>query len=1411
MKKIISLIIASTLCTITFGQKTMIWDELISLPGNAGINTPPVGMVTDANNNVYVTAISNNGLNTDVNTKKFDECGTLLWENTYDSGTDDDVVGIGIDNTGNIYLAGNHNIAVQKRPLTIKYNSAGALIWSEELGIIWGAEVRSMTVDGNGNMYFTGNSIFDVFIRKYNSSGVQQWLQYYDAGSSLFDEGKDIHLSGGSVYVTGVGNDDDILTLKYSTTGTFNWAQTTGGSYDDYGAVIKTDGFGNVYVLGRDQTSSAVFRYRTIKYNSSGTELWNIVATPANPAKNATPSDLAIDGSGNVFITGSVWDAITASNTAMLTMKYNVSGTLQWYRTYSNPLGGSAYAGASGKSLFIEANGDVVVFGAVLTQSFNTPDAGCVTYSPAGVQQSTFYRPSSYDYNILAIEGSANDYYMYCHAFGGGINPHLIKLGEFPAGFQAHIYPTASFCEGDSTQLNATVPPGSTFSWSPTTGLSDPTSLTPWVTWGKPTPASQTITYTLTLNNCEAVTTVDITNMQVPDTYLRHWDDYPAVGASQVTMTNNATINGCLGDTILLGGTNDQWYDWFNLNDPSYYDWSSGLVDVIEITESGIYYAQVYRTATGCMDTTVFITVNLAVPPVVANASSAIICTGDQVTLTGSGADSYSWDNGVIDGTAFTPISGTTYMVTGTDANGCENTDAVTITTVASPTVNLGSNQVACAGTTITLDAGSGFNNYNWSTGATTQTISANSSSIYSVIVTDGNGCTASDNVAVTVNPLPTVDLGIDQDFCSGNSVSLNAGSGFSNYNWSTGATTQTISVNSSSTYSVTVTDGNGCGATDDVVITVNALPTVNLGSDQFTCIGSPITLDAGSGFSNYSWSNGGTTQTISANSSSTYSVVVTDGNGCEANDDVVITVNALPTITASGTATICDGESTSIIAGGASTYTWNNGAGTGTSVSVSPNTTTTYTVTGIDANSCSNTAQVLVTVNSLPTIAASGTATICDGESTSLTASGASSYSWNNGAGTGNSVSVSPSTTMTYIVTGTDANSCSNTSQVTVTVNPLPTITVSGITAICEGESTNLTASGASTYSWDNGAGTGTSVSVSPNTTTTYTITGIDANTCSNTAQVTVTVNPLPTITVSGTATICAGESTSLTANGGSTYTWDNGAGTGTSVSVSPNTTTTYIVTGTDANTCSNTSQVTVTVNPLPTITASGTATICDGESTSIAASGASTYTWDNGAGTGTSVSVSPSSTTTYTVIGTDANTCSNTAQVTVTVNPLPNVLVSQIGSVLSAQNVNGGVTYQWIDCNNNFATISGETNQVYSPTVNGNYAVIINENSCADTSTCYMVNTIGFIENNFGNELIVYPNPTYGDFSIDLGENYHVVTVTLRDLKGKLLLSKTYYDNQLLNLKLEEPAGVYLLLIESEDQKAVIRLIIE
>ncbi|MDI9574927.1 MAG: hypothetical protein QM292_00645, partial [Bacteroidota bacterium] len=331
---------------------------------------------------------------------------------------------------------------------------------------------------------------------------------------------------------------------------------------------------------------------------------------------------------------------------------------------------------------------------------------------------------------------------------------------------------------------------------------------------------------------------------------------------------------------------------------------------------------------------------------------------------------------------------------------------------------------------------------------------------------------------------------------------------------------------------------------------------------------------------------------------------------------------------------------------------------------------TLTWNVTSTYGITCTD--QVSITFDN-PTVSASASpSTICSGASSVLTASGASTYNWSHSLGTGSSKTVSPTSTTTYTVTGTTAEGCTGTAEVTVTVHPLPTITTSATpNEICLGESTDLTASSditGTTFNWSGSLGAGATKTVSPTISTTYSVTGTTLEGCTGTAEVTVTVHPLPTITATANPSeICLGASTELIASSditGTTFNWSNSLGVNPTVTVSPTSTTTYSVTGTTAEGCTGTAEVTITVHPLPTITTTANPVeICLGASAELTASSditGTTFNWSGSLGAGATKTVSPITTTTYSVTGTTLEGCTGTAEVTVTVHPLPTITAS-------------------------------------------------------------------------------------------------------------------------------------------------------
>ncbi len=458
------------------------------------------------------------------------------------------------------------------------------------------------------------------------------------------------------------------------------------------------------------------------------------------------------------------------------------------------------------------------------------------------------------------------------------------------------------------------------------------------------------------------------------------------------------------------------------------------------------------------------------------------------------------------------------------------------------------------------------------------------------------------------------------------------------------------------------VADGDGDGIPD---ITdqcpcmqgnlANGCPPVVISGDTVLCAGESTTLTASGITGTYLWNTGAVTASITVNLAVTtrYSVAITASNGYTDSAAVNVTVNSLPVVGINPASIgICARNSATLNATGAANYTWSDGSTT-SAITVSPVATTNYSITGTDANSCSATATDTVTVYSLPVTSISpAPVTICNGASVTYTATGGTSYVWSNAAGTA-AIIVSPVITTSYTVTVTDANTCTASASTSVTVNQLPVAAISpAVVAICNGQSTLLTATGGPAYVWSNTANTA-SVTVSPAVTTTYSVTITDANTCTATAGADVTVNPVPVAAINPTAvTICNGDNTTLTANGAPGYSWSNAANTA-AITVSPTTSTTYTVTVTDSNTCTGSASATVTVVPTMVLSSVNTDISCngagDGAINLIVSSGQPPYAflWSNSSVSEDLLNIAPGN---YVVTVTDNAACSSTASVVIT-----------------------------------------------------------------------------------------------------------------------------------------------------------------
>ena len=441
-----------------------------------------------------------------------------------------------------------------------------------------------------------------------------------------------------------------------------------------------------------------------------------------------------------------------------------------------------------------------------------------------------------------------------------------------------------------------------------------------------------------------------------------------------------------------------------------------------------------------------------------------------------------------------------------------------------------------------------------------------------------------------------------------------------------------------------------------------------------------------------------------------TYNFTVTYYSDDSATGDIVAIdtfsltffFSTLPVANAGPDQEICEGETAILTASGGPNFLWDNGETTA-SIEVIPLVTTIYTVSVYDDEGNFDEDSVTITVNPIPVAEAGENQTICEGETSILTATGGESYLWSNGEITA-SIEVSPIADTTYNVEVL-SNNCSSVDSVTVFVNDAPDITISEDVIIVEGEATTLGVNGSDNYLWSTGE-TSALITVSPMQTTTYSVSSTGLNGCSTTLEVTVTVIPEVIADAGNDQTICRDDIVTLVATGGTSYLWSTGDTTAQLI-VTPQLTTTYSVTVTDDYGYSDTDSVTITVNETPDITVSEDVAILEGESVTLTASGGNNYQWNTG-DTTASIVVSPTVTTTYSVVSTAVGGCVDIEQVTVTIIPEVVADAGEDQTICSGEsvflNATGGISYVW---NTGYTGPNPE----FSPNVTTTYTVTVTD----------------------------------------------------------------------------------------------------
>jgi len=366
-----------------------------------------VEMAVDEDGNVYVAGNSKgSGTALDYVIIKYDSDGVQHWVARYNGpgNRDDDVTALTVDDLGNVYVTGStSDVNDMTDYTTIKYDKDGNQQWAARYNGPgnFDDDANAIAVDRNGNVYVTGTSMEGAFFPfpayatvKYNCNGERQWVARYSGPGNLFDVANAIAVdSEGNVYVTGQSYGSggslwskapgDIATIKYNNKGEQLWVARYNGSANstDFGIKIAIDSFQNVIVAGISVGSGGKSDFVTLKYNSEGKQQW--VVRYDSPEKGQDDiADLAIDESGNVYVTGTVNAEIYSPNSDYMTIKYNSDGIEQWVARYNGQ--GNQWDRAN--AVAVDQFGNVYVTGQSIGDGTGS-DYATVKYNSDGVEQ----------------------------------------------------------------------------------------------------------------------------------------------------------------------------------------------------------------------------------------------------------------------------------------------------------------------------------------------------------------------------------------------------------------------------------------------------------------------------------------------------------------------------------------------------------------------------------------------------------------------------------------------------------------------------------------------------------------------------------------------------------------------------------------------------------------------------------------------------------------------------------------------------------------------------------------------------------------------------------------------------------------------------------------------------------------
>ncbi len=676
------------------------------------------------------------------------------------------------------------------------------------------------------------------------------------------------------------------------------------------------------------------------------------------------------------------------------------------------------------------------------------------------------------------------------------------------------------------------------------------------------------------------------------------------------------------------------------------YLWSTGATTpTINVNQDTTYWVELTDTI-GCTDRDTFV---LSHHPV-ADLGDDVVFVCDSIFTPlkpGVTHGTFLWHDGSTD-SIFIPTQQGVYWVEITDTNGCYSTDTVNLIPVTSPIVEIGNDTNICIGQTVIIDATTPFiRSYLWQDGTDPAMYNAISTGLYTVEVTDSNGCKDADSMMVWVNEV-IPDIGEDTAICDGSQLLLNATQPNMTYLWQDGSTNPTFFANAGLSI-VQLTDTLGCIGLDSIQIDYR--PVADLANDTTLVCDSlfnGLTLTANIPNGQYQWSDFSIGNTLNVTSDGVYWLNITDEKGCFSSDTMQVFQQSYPITEIGNDTTICIGNNVLLDATipNDRSYLWSDNS---TNATLNVVAIGTYIVTVTDNNGCLDTDTITVTVNDVEVDLGNDT-TICHSASITFDVTQPNvSYLWQDGS---TSPIYTATTAGTFKVILTDGTSCSDSSEIIISHFPVIDL---GPDRLFKCDSTEMTIYGNlnnGTYLWSDGSTTNPLIVTTPGT---YSVDFVDNNNCLSQDTIESIAPPIPPINLGNDTVLCfeATHTLDAFASVGRSYVWHDGSTAPTFLVFESGT---YFAEITDTNGCTNADTIMVDYFLPEALDLGNDTTICEATSLFLAPNTPNivSYLWQDGS---TGATFEAFDVGTYFVELTDVNNCtiSDTINVDILLEPRP------------------------------------------------------------------------------------------------------------------------------------------------------------